>query len=182
MINETTIPSDKTIFICETRHTLRKLSTTFAFLTLFCLCLASWHLFKTLSQPEFIPPEFDDTATLGVPDSVIDDTSFQYLKIDTNFEIGLCGKPYIKDNDLFLYFTNPANNENWLLVLLLNASGVEIGRSGVLKPGEYVASVGFSEEYELDNLNSILIKIISYEPNTYESKGTVTLNPQIYAR
>lgn len=175
------ISTQKFSIACETKKKARICSTILAIFLSFFFITAGCYLYYILHQPTFIPPEFDTTAISGVPE-LLDELGFNYIDIAKGFSIGLCGAPYIEQNQLFLYFTNPASNDCWTLVLLVNPSGAEIGRSGVLKPGEYVASIPFTNEVTYENANSILIKIITYEPETYESRGTITLNPQIYSK
>lgn len=166
-------------FLGITNQRTRKKSFLFAIALTVLMIGAGIYLYIDTHQPDFIPPEFDELAKNGAPELV---DNFDYIKLTDDFSVGLTGTPYIENDELFIFFTNPPENKYWALLLLISPSGSELGRSGVLKPGEYITSIPLKYETEEISVSDVLLKVISYEPETYESRGTVTINPQIYVK
>ena len=126
------------------------------------------------STGEFIPPEFEENAEYATPDP---DSSLGYGKIyreGMNFCAMLCSKIECKENNAVLYFTNPAENTVWMKLRITDEEGNILGESGVLRPGEYVKYVQLEKDIYEDT--PVKLKIITYEPETYYSNGTVTVN------
>ena len=70
-----------------------------------------------------------------------------------------------------VYLTNPAENEVWLKLRVLDENGNILGETGLIRPGEYVKDVALTEN--LTAGTKIKLKIMGYEPETYFSAGTV---------
>ena len=62
----------------------------------------------------------------------------------------------------------------WLKLRVLTADGTLLGETGLIRPGEYIKSVSLTSEVE--DGTAIKLKIMAYEPDTYYSAGSVTLN------
>ena len=124
---------------------------------------------------EFTPPPFDSSAVVGFP-AVPDGLGWQELDAKV-YKAGICGKFIPKGNTADVWLTNPESNTVWLKVRVLDEKGNTLGETGIIKPGEYVQSV------ELDNVpkagKPIVLKIMSYQPDTYYSEGAVSLNTTI---
>lgn len=73
-----------------------------------------------------------------------------------------------------VYFTNSEKFDVWLKLRVLTADGTLLGETGLIRPGEYVKSVSLTSEVE--DGTAIKLKIMAYEPDTYYSAGSVTLN------
>lgn len=123
-------------------------------------------------MPEFVPPPFDTTAETGTPDVP---ENLGWSEIDAKeYKFSVCGVIAPKNENADLWMTNPAGNKVWLKARILDKDGNILGETGLIRPGEYVRSVRLNAS--LKDGDPIIIKIMSYEPDTYYSAGTVGLN------
>lgn len=123
---------------------------------------------------EFTPPAFDENAKVGVP-TVADTMGYTELyKEGMTYKVSLCGVPSAGDGALTVFFTSPETNEKYLKLRVFDSEGNVLGDTGIIRPGEYVEEVKLTES--LSSGDSIKLKIMGYEPETYESAGSVTLN------
>ena len=76
-----------------------------------------------------------------------------------------------------VYFTNAEENSVYLKLRVLDEDGNILGETGLLKPGEYVEGVELGETFSAGT--TISLKIMSYEPDTYMSEGSVVLKTTI---
>ena len=76
-----------------------------------------------------------------------------------------------------VYLTNPAENEVRLKLRVLDGNGNILGETGLIRPGEYVKDVVLTEN--LTAGTKIKLKIMGYEPETYFSAGSATLNTAV---
>lgn len=121
---------------------------------------------------EFVPPEFDPNAQLGAPNVTDPVRQFAWLQLGDDIRVGLCGSPVLTDAGAEFYFASDSGNTAWLLVKILDESGAEIGRSGLIRPGEYLQTVALKAEPAAGS--SVTVKILSYEPETYYSLGSAS--------
>ena len=126
-------------------------------------------------KADFTPPPFDPAAQTGTP-VVPEGLGYQTLDAGV-FRMALCGEIGTDGTDAQVYLTNPVGNEVWLKVRILDRNGEILGESGLVWPGEYVENVA------LDQLplpgTPIVLKIMAYEPETYYSRGAVTVNTHV---
>ena len=149
----------------------RLLCLTLALLALMTVCLASCKK----ETPQFVPPAFDTNAVAGVPAIAEGENGYSVLDARGVYKVGVCGVVKIVENKADVWFTNPAENTVWLKLRVQNKQTGEIlGETGLIKPGEYVQSITFFEAPAAGT--SIVLRVMSYEPDTYYSKGEVTLN------
>lgn len=128
---------------------------------------------------EFIPPEFEVNAVVGTPD-VEEERGYRELYQDgMGYSAWVCGAVFQEDGAAVVYFTNPDSNGIWLKLRITDEQGNIIGESGILKPGEYVRSVALSEP--LADGTPIRLRMMGYEPETYNSVGSVSVNTEILA-
>lgn len=126
---------------------------------------------------EFIPPEFEASAVTGTPE-VPDGRGYDRIyKTGMTFSVYICGMVAQTDGAAEVYFTNPEDNDVWLKLRITDSAGNVVGETGLIKPGEYVKSVPLSREFEANE--SLNVKIMGYEPETYFSKGSVTVSAVI---
>lgn len=90
------------------------------------------------------------------------------------FRAYICGNVIVKGDAADVYFTNSEKFDVWLKLRVLTADGILLGETGLIRPGEYVKSVSLTSEVE--DGTAIKLKIMAYEPDTYYSAGSVTLN------
>jgi len=126
---------------------------------------------------EFIPPAFEENAEIGMP--IVDD-SMGYSKMykeGMTFSAWMCGEIHQENCAAVVYFTNPEINNAWLKLRIMDEQGTILGESGLLKPGEYVRSVSLSAELAAGT--AVKMRIMGYEPETYNSIGSVSVQTQI---
>lgn len=129
-------------------------------------------------EPEsvtFTPPIFDENAVQGTPDVP---ENLGWSEVDAQvYKASICGVVTVEDGKADVWFTNPENNTVWLKLRVLDANGNTLGETGLIRPGEYVQSVVF--ETTPKNGDSIGLKLMAYEPETYYSAGSATLNTTV---
>lgn len=125
---------------------------------------------------EFVPPKFDENSVTGEPD-VPENSGYSLMNISDEYNIYVCGKLKLKDDNVDVYFTSDFNNSVWTKLQVLDNSNNIIGETGVIKPGEYVKSVTLNSEIQKDE--SVKLKVVGYEPETYHSAGSASMNTTI---
>lgn len=141
-----------------------------------CVGIMIYALATTGTQTEeFVPPPFEATAQTGTPE-VPDDLGWQELDAEA-YKFSICGAFEPADGKADLWLTNPEENEVWMKVRVLDMDGKTLGETGLIRPGEYVRSVRLDTEPQAGD--SIQLKIMAYEPDTYYSAGTVSLNTTV---
>lgn len=144
------------------------------------LCAASvagMVLALCFGQPrvEFAPPPFEPEAQAGTP-AVPDGLGYQELDAQA-FRVLLCGEIIPEENAADIWFANPAGNEVWLKLRVLDSQGNILGQTGILRPGEYVRQVTLWAVPEAGT--PIILKVMAYEPETYHAAGALELNTVI---
>ena len=132
---------------------------------------------KEAQRGEFVSPAFEAAAVTGTPE-VPDGLGYSAPYQDgMAYRFAVCGNVLMDDRQALVYFTNPAENETWTKLRVLDEKGNILGETGLLKPGEYVQFVTLGKG--LAPGTPIKLKIMGYEPDTYTSAGAVVLNTQI---
>ena len=126
---------------------------------------------------EFSPPPFDSAAVQGTPDVPEELGYISPYQEGMGYCFSVCGNVLTDDNTAAVYLTNPAENKVWLKLRVLDESGNTIGETGLIRPGEYVKDVTLAEK--LPAGAKIKLKIMGYEPETYHSAGSATLNTTV---
>lgn len=125
------------------------------------------------AQQEFIAPPFDENAVGGAPIEVDAALNYRTLEIEKGFTVSVCGNLTVGENgQVDVFFSSDKNNTVWTKLVLLTEDGEEIGSTGLLKPNEYVQAVQLSTVPSVTQ--NIIIKILSYEPETYLSQGSAS--------
>ena len=130
----------------------------------------------TENNNEFTPPAFDSTAVQGTPEV---SESLGWLPVEAAgiFTASLCGKITAIGNTAEVYFTSTQTNTVWIKLRVLDNHGDTVGETGLIRPGEYVKSVTLTS-VPADG-SDIKLKIMAYEPETYFSAGSASLNTTI---
>lgn len=118
----------------------------------------------------FTPPSFDSAAVSGQPEGV-DETIYGTLNLADGIAVSLYSAPAVTDGAAQVYFASDPNNIAWVRLRLLDAQGDLLGETGLLRPGEYVESVILQKQ---PKKAQAVIKILTYEPDTYYSMGSAT--------
>lgn len=121
---------------------------------------------------EFVAPDFDPGAVPGIPEVADPARQFSWLQMGEDIRLALCGYPIVSDAGVELWLTSDSTNVAWLLVKIYDGSGNELGRSGLVRPGEFVQTVKLTRSAEPGT--GVSVKILSYEPQTYYSLGSAT--------
>ena len=127
----------------------------------------------------FVPPEFDSAATEGAPgitDPESDTYRMDYQEIykeGMTFSAFVCGEVNISDGKADVYFTNPEKNTLWMKLRVFDDKGNIVAETGLIKPNEYLKTITF--DTIPDDGTKIIMKIMTYEPETYYSGGAVSL-------
>ena len=158
---------------------LRVLSLMLAFvILLFCFaaCSDKKEEEETTAAPiigDFVPPPFDETAEVGKP-TVPDPKEMGYTSFDAHaFKVTICCEITFSGNNADLYFTNPEENNVWLKLRVINASGEVVAETGLIRPGEYIKTVRFSKIPSSGE--KITLKAMAYEPQSYYSVGAAPI-------
>lgn len=156
-----------------------KHKTTIYLLAALCAAAiaAALALAFTGGQPDFVPPPFDPAAQSGVPD-VPEDAGYGQLDAKA-FRFSAAGALTVRNGAVDVWLTNPDGSGVWLKVRLLAEDGTVLGESGLLRSGQYVRSVALDTVPQ--ETMAVTLKIMAYEPDTYYSAGSVTLQTQLNA-
>lgn len=143
------------------------------------LCVLAITMIVALCLPrtrigEFTPPPFEENAVSGVPEVAEELCYYSPYQPGMRYRFSVCGKATTEGQSAVVYFTNPAENTVWMKVRLFDESGAVLGESGLLKPGEYVRTIALNTPVTVEK--KFTLKIMGYEPQTYLSAGSVTLN------
>ena len=130
---------------------------------------------KRSHRVDFVPPAFEKEAIQGTPDVPALLGYLSPYQEGMAYRFSVCGNVTIDgDGSAVVYMTNPVENEVYLKLRILDEEDHVLGETGLLKPGEYVRCV------ELMRIPSsgekLKMKIMGYEPETYNSAGAVLLN------
>ena len=123
---------------------------------------------------EFSPPPYDANAVIGVPAEVPEDLGYSKLEIEKGYVFYLCGNIFLTGNKADVYFTSPADNSVFLRLRIVDENEQILGETGLIRPGEYLQNIVFDSIPQTSC--PAKCKIIAYQPETYYSMGTVTLN------
>ena len=123
---------------------------------------------------EFTPPPFEQNAVSGVPEVEEELGYSSPYREGMSYRFSVCGNVTTEGSDAVVYLTNPAENEVWIKLRVLDEAGNTLGETGLIRPGEYVRCVTLSVVPPAGT--KIRLKIMGYEPQTYHSAGSATLN------
>ena len=126
---------------------------------------------------EFVPPMFDREAIKGIPEPPKELGWSELQQSGMTYRVGICGSPMMRGDAVEVYFSNAEENSVWLKLRVLDEKDRILGESGLIKPGEYVKSIRL--ETEIKDGKNVKLKVMAYEPETYYSAGSITLNTKI---
>ena len=120
----------------------------------------------------FVPPAFDASAVKGKPENLDASYGYNTVSAQDSFSVSLCYTPIFRDGAVQLYFTSHSDNAVWLSAAVYDTEGNLLGESGLVRPGEYVQEIALNVRPEASR--EIILKIRTYEPDTYYSLGIVS--------
>lgn len=127
---------------------------------------------STTTKQEFVLPPFDVGASSGIP-NVTDFHSWSELDADA-FKVGITGKIVIENSSADIWLTNPEGNTVWLKLRIMDENGNILGETGLITPGQYIQSVAIVQPLQAGT--PVILKVMAYEPETYHSAGSITIN------
>lgn len=120
---------------------------------------------------DFEAPPFDEGAILGIPEEAATRGDYNSIDVEGSYRFSICGAPSFSEGSLVPYFASNGDNEVWLLLKVYDEDGTELGKSGLIRPGECIRSVALSRA---PVGKTVRVKILSYEQGTYYSRGTAS--------
>ena len=120
---------------------------------------------------DFEAPPFDEGAVLGIPKEASARLDYRSIDVEGIYSFSICGAPSFAEGSLVPYFASNRDNEVWLLLKVYDEDGTELGKSGLIRPGECIKSVALSRA---PSGKTVKVKILSYEIGTYYSRGTAS--------
>lgn len=159
---------------------MKKIKEKSLIITLVSVCLvmlvAMCVILAVTAEPPkqpFVPPEFDAAAVTGTP-QVPDGMGYSEIyRQGMSFKASVCGEVRIRDGVASVYLTSPEENTLWLKLRILDSDGNILGETGLIKPGQYVEKITFTKLPK--NGEGITLRLMSYQPDTYYSGGSVNL-------
>lgn len=131
----------------------------------------------TSKRKQFIKPEFDDNANPISNNEVDKKLQYAEINVEEGYIVGICNNLILDKNDnTLIYFTSLKDNDVYLKLRIYDKKENILKETGLIKPGEQI------EKIKIENLKEekdVIIKIMSYDPETYYSRGTVSLNTKI---
>ena len=154
---------------------MKKIITTLTIISALSIISVFLVIFLVPTKTKFIKPPFDKNSIKGFPE-VSNNLGYQEFQVGESYVVFLCGKVYKTNNKLTLYFTSIKENDVYVK-LKIYKNDKEIAETGLIKPGEYIKEVNLNKRVKKGD--EIVIKVMSYEKDTYYSMGVVTLNTTV---
>ena len=123
-------------------------------------------------QDTFVPPSFDENAKQITADISLVET-YGVVAAAEGYQVGICGKPNYADGYLEVQFTNPVENTVWMQLCIYDENDSILVETGLIRPGTYISSVHLNRQ--LQDRETIRMKVLGYQPDTYYSTGEVSL-------
>ena len=124
-------------------------------------------------------PDFEKAALTGTP-QVEERYGYSTLQVDETYLVRLCGVPANDGQSVDFYFTNPPESGVWFRAEVLDQDGQVLASTGVLRPGEYLPTVTLREKLT-QRETPVTVRIVAYEPDTWQSRGNVNLKLTLYS-
>ncbi len=128
---------------------------------------------------DFVKPEFDATASVSDLSTLSSVYSFDVIQATDTIGIGLCTDIALQDGDKYCVnaFSLDTNCDN-ILIKLYDDQGRLLASSGLIRPGECVEFLNAERTLKKDSIVSV--KVLTYEPDTYLSDGTFTIEVNLH--
>lgn len=134
------------------------------------------------------PPFFDENSVVGAPSEIPIEKGYSYFNEAEVCAAYLCQNPDFDGKNADFYFTNPEENAGLFIRLEVytiqfiydekgNKTGAShgdlLGKSGFIRPGEYVKTVSLDKK--LNEQTQVALKIAVYEEATGKNHGSITV-------
>lgn len=137
---------------------------------------AVWAAGRNDRESLFVPPGFDSNAMTGLPE-VPENLPYAPIEVEQGYTMYLLAELHEQDGAADIYFTSPETNTMWLMLRVIDHEGKVLGETGIICPGEYVKSIAVSNVSDTET--NVKLKVIAFQPETYISMGSVSLNTVI---
>ncbi len=131
----------------------------------------------TGSRKEFVKPEFDSNAINITNEKIPEELQYAEINVEEGYKVGVCNNLVLDEsNNIKIYFRSLKENNVYVKLRIYDKEERVLAETGLIKSGEEI------EKIKVENLKddtNVIVKIMSYEPDTYYSRGTVTLNTKI---
>lgn len=151
-----------------------KVLIIFSLVLIILLILIVGLLINLHYKQSFRPPKFDSNASNKIPTNV--DYQSELLNVGEGYSIYISAKPKLIKNNLKVDFISLDRNNIWIKIRVLHNDEI-IGESGLVKPGQYLEKIKLNKKVSAKD--NITYMIMGYEPETYLSAGTITLNTRV---
>lgn len=132
---------------------------------------------STSSKEEFIKPEFDKNAISILENEIDEKLQYAEINVADGYVVGICNNLILdEENNIKIHFSSLKENNVYVKLRIYDKQNNILKETGLIKPGEQI------EKIKIENLKQskeVIIKIMSYDPKTYYSKGTFSLNTKI---
>lgn len=120
-------------------------------------------------NPKFEVPDFDKNAKKY---DVLKKIS--PIEMNENYVIYIDGDMKVKKDVLKFYFASDKKNKVYTKIRIYQGDKI-IGESGIIKPGEYIENISLNEKIN----DSIEIKVMGYDMDTYQSAGSANFEVKV---
>ena len=144
-------------------------------LCIISVCFMIFVLIQGNVEKSFVPQRFDQTAQKGIP-QVPDNLGWSSLEAG-DINVSICGSITVEDGESDVWLYNNEKNNVWIKLRILDDHSNILGETGLVRPGEYVQSITY--EHIPKKESNIVLKIMTYEPETYYSAGSINLNTKV---
>lgn len=127
-------------------------------------------------KPSFVKPSFDPAALSGQPSGEI--PGYDIKDIDGHYRVGLTAHLVLEDHKVAVFLTSLPDNRVWVKARILDGRGELVGETGLVKPGYYVKDIDLGDRV-LEPGTSVVLKVMAYEPETYYSAGSFSVQTEI---
>ena len=157
----------------EKRKFLKYILPSILFLIAIIACLCVYFYKET-----YHAPSFEKNAEVGSPTIEEGYNGYYPLTSEEGKKFTLCGRPATTEKSIDFYLTNEKENDVWILLEIYNEKNEFLGKSGILKQGEFLKTINLDKCLDKGN-NKVNLKLRSFEPETYYSKGTINLKTEV---
>lgn len=156
----------------KTRHIQNKI-IKISLIVLVLLCIGVV-VYNRNYKPVFVPPDFDPAAQAGVP-APPENMSYGGIEAPQAFKFYIAGTLFQQEDGTVLqYLTNPKDSGVNLLCEIVDKNGEVLYKSGLIQPGYYLERLDPIKKIKNEAIE-VDVKVYAYEPETYYSKGVISL-------
>lgn len=133
---------------------------------------SSYYIYR---HPVFDKPKLAAEQLEGMPQRNTKG-SFRKITIDEKYKFYIETQPATDGKQLYVYLTNMYYNNVLLRVQIFDEKGNKVGQSDLCTPGHYIENIDVDD---LEKGSAITMKVISYEIDTYHSRGNIDIKAEL---